>query len=129
MSPQEGRRPIFQPVLTGVLALVLCCLLAYRFTSRSPEDEERARVRIVLQSIHRIQQVHFKAYGTYLPMDRRNNIEILKLADTPGRFRYRVDASDSTFVGIATADLDGDGEIEVWQIDRNHPDPVLKNQD
>ena len=129
MSPHERHRPAFQAILTGALALVLCSLLAYRFTSHSAEDEERARAHIVLQTIYRIQQAHVKAYGTYLPIDRENNMEILKLKDAPGRFRYRVEVSDSAFFGFAFADLDGDGEIEVWQIDREHPDPVLKNQD
>ena len=125
----ENRQMISQAISLGVLALVLCTLLIYRFTTRSSQEEERARAHSILRSLYEIERAYFEAYGTYLPVDRDQNGDILKLNDTPGRFRYRVEADRSTFVAVAEADLDGDGEAEVWQVDPANPDPVLKRQD
>ena len=125
----ENRQIVSQAIFLGVLALVLCTLLIYRFTTRSPLEEERARAHSILRSLYEIERAYFEAYGTYLSVDRDRNGDILKLNDTPGRFRYRVEADRSTFVAVAEADLDGDGEVEVWQVDPAHPDPVLKRQD
>ncbi len=127
--PQERHISVPQALFAGLLLLILCTLLVYRFTSRSEVDEERARARIMLETLYRIEQAHFGEYGTYLPIDRETNGEILKLNDAPGRFLYRVSVAGSTFVAVAEADLDGDGEVEVWQVDRERPEPFLKKQD
>lgn len=114
--------------LTGLL-LALCTLLVYRFTSRSPADEERLRAQVMLRAIYRLEQAHFGEFGTYLPIDRENSGELLKLSDAPGRFRYRVAVAGSTFVAYAEADLDGDGRAEVWRVDGQNPEPVLAELD
>ena len=116
--------------LAPVLLLALfCALMIYRLTARSPEDSERARARMHLELIYRLERVHLKENGTYLPIDRENNGEILKLDEVPGRFRYRVTVEGSTFVAEARADLDGDGRQEVWYVDQETPEPVLIQQD
>lgn len=116
--------------LAPVLLLALFCgLMIYRLTARSPEDSERARARMHLELIYRLERVHLKEYGTYLPIDREKNGEILKLDKVPGRFRYRVTVEGSTFVAEARADLDGDGLPEVWYVDQETPEPVLIQQD
>ncbi len=116
--------------LAPVLLLALfCALMIYRLTARSPEDSERARARMHLELIYRLERVHLKENGTYLPIDRENNGEILKLDEVPGRFRYRVTVEGSTFVAEARADLDGDGLQEVWYVDQETPEPVLIQQD
>ncbi len=127
--PHKRRISVPQAVVAGLLLLILFTLLVYRFTSRSVADEERARARITLRTIYRLQQAYFGEYGTYLPIDREKNREILKLNDVPGQFRYQVVVADSAFVAVAQADLDGDGEVEVWQIDQRHLEPFLKRQD
>ncbi|MDP6778703.1 MAG: hypothetical protein QGI83_18255 [Candidatus Latescibacteria bacterium] len=128
-TPEE--RPPHGPqiVCIVVLALVLCTLLVYRFTSRSAADADRARARIVLQTIYALEKAHLEETGTYLPVDRGSDSEILKLSDAPGPFRYRVAVLGTTFVAVAEADLDGDGELEVWQVDQAHPEPTLKEED
>jgi hypothetical protein len=113
----------------ALLIVIPAILLISRFTSRTDVDEERMRARIFLQSIYRIEQSHFQDHGTYLPISREKNGPILKLKDAPGRFRYRVEATDSTFVAIAEANLDADDELEVWQVDARNPEPILINRD
>lgn len=116
--------------LAPVLLLALfCALMIYRLTARSPEDSERARARMHLELIYALEGTHLKEYGTYLPIDRKKNGEILKLDEVPGRFRYRVTVEGSTFVAEARADLDGDGLQEVWYVDQDTPEPVLIQQD
>lgn len=116
--------------LAPVLLLALfCALMIYRITARSPEDSERARARMHLELIYGLERAHLKEYGTYLPIDREKNGEILKLDEVPGRFRYRVTVEGSTFVAEARADLDGDGLQEVWYVDQETPEPVLIQQD
>ena len=56
-------------------------------------------------------------YGTYLPIDEKNNGRILQLNNAPGRFRYRVTVSKDGFVAYAEADFDRDGKAEVWVVD------------
>ena len=116
--------------LAPVLLLALfCALMIYRLTARSPEDSERARARMHLELIYGLERTHLKEYGTYLPIDREKNGEILKLDEVPGRFRYRVTVEGSTFVAEARADLNGDGRQEVWYVDQDTPEPVLIQQD
>lgn len=116
--------------LTPVLILVLFCgLMIYRLTARFPDESERARARMHLELIYVLERTHLKEYGTYLPIDREKNGEILKLDEVPGRFRYRVTVEGSTFVAEARADLDGDGLQEVWYVDQETPEPVLIQQD
>lgn len=112
-----------------LLLALFCALVIYRLTARSPEDSERARARMHLELIYGLERAHLKEYGTYLPIDREKNGEILKLDEVPGRFRYRVTVEGSTFVAEARADLDGDGLQEVWYVDQETPEPVLIQQD
>lgn len=128
-TPDERRPPVPQILCIAILALVLCTLLVYRFTSRSIADADRARARVILQTIYELEKAHFEESGTYLPIDRGSDSEILKLSDAPGPFRYRVSVSGSTFVAVAEGDLDGDGELEVWQVDQANPEPRLKEED
>ena len=130
MATSDERRPPGQQILCIViLALVLCTLLVYRFTSRSVADADRARARVVLQTIYELERAHLEESGTYLPIDRGSDSEILKLTDAPGPFRYRVSVSGTTFVAVAEGDLDGDGVSEVWQVDQDHPEPTLREED
>ena len=36
---------------------------------------------------------------------------------------------ENGFVALAEADLDGDGEVEIWQVDPTHPVPILRKGD
>ena len=129
--PDESERELsIRKHLTPVILLILFCgLMIYRLTARSPDDSERARARMHLELIYGLERAHLKEYGTYLPIDREKNGEILKLNDVPGRFRYRVAVEGSTFVAEARADLDGNGRQEVWYVDQETPEPVLIQQD
>ena len=115
-------------IVIGLLVL-MCVLLIYQFTYRSPEDAERERARIMLQRIAALEHAYRAEYGTYLPIDEKNNGGILQLNNVPGRFRYRVTVSEDGFVAYAEADLDRDGKTEVWVVDAAGSEPVLKHED
>jgi len=125
----EDRQRIFQTVFLVSVAVVLAFLMVYRFTTRTPLEAERVRAHIMLQRLYEIEQAYFKEFGTYLSIDRENHGELLQLNNAPGRFRYRVEAGPASFVAVAEADLDGNGTVEVWQVDHRSPEPVLKQQD
>lgn len=115
-------------IVIGLLVL-MCVLLIFQFTYRSPEDAERERARIMLQRIAALEHAYRAEYGTYLPIDEKNNGGILQLNNVPGRFRYRVIVSEDGFVAYAEADLDRDGKAEVWVVDATGSEPVLKHED
>ena len=115
-------------VVIGLLVL-MCVLLIYQFTYRTPEDAERERARIILQRIAALQHAYRAEYGTYLPIDEKNNGGILQLNNVPGRFRYRVTVSEDDFVAYAEADFDRDGKAEVWVVDARESEPALKHED
>lgn len=115
-------------VIIGLLIL-MCVVLFYQFTYRTPEDAERERARIMLQRIAVLQHAYRSEYGTYLPIDEENNGGILQLNNAPGRFRYRVTVSEDGFMAYAEADFDRDGKAEVWVVDATGSDPVLKHED
>ena len=115
-------------IVIGLLVL-MCVLLIFQFTYRTPEDSERERARIMLQRIAALEHAYRAEYGTYLPIDEKNNGGILQLNNVPGRFRYRVTVSEDGFVAYAEADLDRDGKTEVWVVDAAGSEPVLKRED
>ena len=111
------------------LVVLMCVVLIYQFTYRTPEDAERERARIMLQRIAALQHAYRAEYGTYLPIDEKINGRILQLNNAPGRFRYRVTVSEDGFVAYAEADFDRDGKAEVWVVDARESEPVLQNRD
>ncbi len=111
------------------LVVLMCVLLIYQFTYRTPEDAERERARIMLQRIAALQHAYRAEYGTYLPIDEKTNGRILQLNNAPGRFRYRVTVSEDDFMAYAEADFDRDGKAEVWVVDARELEPVLKHED
>ena len=115
-------------VVIGLLVL-MCVVLIYQFTYRTPEDAERERARIMLQRIAALEHAYRAEYGTYLSIDRGNNGGILQLNNVPGRFRYRVTVSEDGFKAYAEADFDRDGKAEVWVVDAMGSEPVLQNRD
>ena len=126
---EEKRVALGQFLLPGLLLLTLCTLVVYRFTSRTESDDERARARVILQSIYNLEVSHYKKRGSFIPIKEINNADILKLRTISGRFRYRVDITDSSFLATAKADLDGDGEVEVWRVDQHSAQPFLLRED
>jgi hypothetical protein len=126
---EEKRVVLGQFLLPGLLLLTLCTLVVYRFTSRTESDDERARARVILQSIYNLEVSHHKKHGSFIPINEISNSDILKLRPIPGRFRYRVDITDSSFLATAKADLDGDGKVEVWRVDRHSAQPFLLRED
>lgn len=123
----EYRGQLHQVGIVIGLLVMLCLVLFYQFTYRTPEDAERAR--IMLQRIAALQHAYLAEYGTYLPIDKKNNGDILQLNNAPGRFRYRVIISESGFKAYAEADFDRDGSAEVWMVDATGSEPVLKHED
>ena len=129
MFSWKYRGQLHQVGITMGLLVLLCVLLIYQFTYRTPEDAERERARIMLQRIAALQHAYRAEYGSYLPIDERNNGRILQLNNAPGRFRYRVTVSEDGFKAYAEADFDRDGKAEVWVVDATGSEPVLKHED
>ncbi len=123
------RDQLYRAGIVLALCAVLCAVLIYRFTDRTPEDAERERARIMLQRIAVLEHAYWAENRTYLPIDREKNGRILQLDRAPGRFRYRVTVSEDGFRAYAEADFDRDGKAEVWMIDAMGSEPVLKNED
>jgi hypothetical protein len=115
----------------SLLALVsiLSIIIIYQFTRRSDDEIERERAHVMLCRIHDLEMAHWSANGTYLAIDRATNGAILRLNSGVGKFSYRVDVAGGRFVATAKADLDGDGQAEVWQVDQKGMDPILVQAD
>ncbi|MYC15233.1 MAG: hypothetical protein F4Y39_16035 [Gemmatimonadetes bacterium] len=125
----KSRDQLHQVGIVIGLLVMLCVVLFYQFTYRTPEDAERERARIMLQRIAALQHAYLAEYGTYLPVDEKNNGGVLQLNNAPGRFRYRVIVSEDGFKAYAEADFDRDGNAEVWMVDATGSEPVLKHED
>lgn len=128
-NPFKDRKALSQAAVIGLLTVVLGSMVIYRFTTQTPVEKARARAHIILQNIYQLEQTYFHEKGTYLPISRENNGEILNLNNVSGRFRYRVEADGRRFAAFAEADLNGNGKAEIWLVDPQHPDPILIEQD
>ena len=120
----EGRGLFRQVRFTVLLLIAICSLLVVKFTTRSTDEKERARARVLLSSIYTLQQNHHNTRGTYLSSRRANTSDVLKWAEVPGRFQYEVTTEYGKFQARAIADFNGDGRPEIWQVDPQHPEPV-----
>lgn len=125
----ENRLLLRQVSGLGILFVILCVMVIYQFTHRAPDEIERERAQVMLRRIYDLEMAHWSENGTYLPIDRKINGGILRLNDVSGLFSYRVDVVGKQFVAIAQADLNGDGQAEIWQIDDKHPDPIQVQSD
>lgn len=115
----------------GLIALsaALCVIIIYQFTLRTTAQSERERAQIMLQRIYDLQMAYRAENGTYLPIDRERNGDILRLNDGVGLFAYRVIVNGDQFVARAEADLNGDGQMEVWQMTPHSDEPVQTQAD
>jgi len=125
----EDRTLVRHTKVAVVMIASICCMLVYRFTTRTEAERERVRARTTLETIHHLQLSYFDEHGTYLASDRGNTSDVLRWDDTPGVFKYSVSDNGDTYVAFAEADLNGDGFSEVWRIDSAHPEPVLVQSD
>jgi hypothetical protein len=125
----ESRLLLRQAGGLAALFLILCMIVIYQFTHRSSLEGERERAQVMLRRIYDLEMAHRSENGTYLSINRETNGDILRLNDGVGQFTYRVDVTGDRFVATAKADLDGDGQVEVWQIDQRNTDPVKVNED
>ncbi len=111
------------------LTALICFVLIYGFTTKTEADRERVRARTTLETIYKLQQSYYQEFGTYLSSNRGNISDVLRWDDVPGIFEYVVIDQGDTYVALAEADLDGDGNIEIWRVDPKHPEPVLVQSD
>jgi len=112
-----------------VLFAILCVMVVYQFTHQSAHDIERERAQVMLRRIYDLEMAYWSENGTYLSIDRKTNGGILRLNDASGPFSYRVDVTKNKFVATAQADLDGDGQAEIWQVDDKNMDPIQVQHD
>ena len=108
---------------------MICLMLVLQFTTKTQTERERARARATLETIYRLQASNYQEFGTYLSSDRGNTSDVLQWDDMPGRYEYVVIDHGDTYVALAEAHLDGDGQLESWRIDPKHPEPVLVQED
>ena len=125
----ENRLLMRQGVGLVVLFMILCVIVIYQFTHRSPDEQERERAQVMLLRIYDLEMAYWSDNGTYLSIDRKINGDILRLNEGLGKFSYRVDVAGDRFVAIAEADLNGNGQYEVWQIDQRNPVPIRVQED
>ncbi len=125
----ENRLLMRQGIGLAMLFLILCVIVIYQFTHGTPEAKERERAQIMLHRIYDLEMAYWSDNGTYLSIDRKINGDILRLNDGLGKFSYRVDVTGDRFVAIAEADLNGNGQYEVWQVDQRNPIPTLMQED
>lgn len=112
--------------ISGLVTLfvILCVMVIYSFTHRTTDQIERERAQVILRRIYDLEMAYQSENGTYLPIDRKINGDILRLNQASGQFVYRVDVSGNQFVATAKADLNGDGQAEVWQVDPHNDQPI-----
>jgi hypothetical protein len=120
----EHTLPLRQICFIGTLVALVTILLGFKFTARTHADKERERARILLQSVYRLERAYHWDHGTYLPIDRERNSDLLKLDDLPGGLRFRVETEPSNFIAYVEADPTGNGITEVWRIDARSSRPV-----
>lgn len=125
----ENRLLMRQSMGLVVLFMILCVIIIYQFTFRSPNAKERERAQVVLRRIYDLEMSYRSDNGTYLSIDRKINGDILRLNDGVGKFIYRVDVVGDRFVATAEADLNGNGQPEVWQVDQRNAVPVRVQED
>ena len=129
MNLLENRALVRRITSASSMLLLICTMLVFQFTSKSPTERERARARTMLESVHNLQMAHFEETGTYLSSRRGNTSDVMRWDDMPGVFRYVVGDEGLRYVAVAEADLNGDGQVEVWQINSDNPEPVLAQSD
>jgi len=112
--------------ISGLVTLfvILCVMVIYLFTHRTADQIERERAQVMLQRIYDLEMAYQSENGTYLPIDREINGDILRLNQASGQFVYQVQVSGNQFVATAKADLNGDGQDEIWQIDPSRDQPI-----
>ena len=125
----ENRLLMRQGMGLAVLFMILCVIVIYQFTHRLPNEQERERAQVMLLRIYDLEMAYWSDNGTYLSIDRKINGDILRLNDGLGKFSYRVDVTGNRFVAIAEADLNGNGQPEVWQVDQRNPVPIRVQED
>ncbi len=66
MNLLENRALVRRIASASSMLLLICTMLVFQFTSKSPTERERARARTMLESVHNLQMAHFEETGTYL---------------------------------------------------------------
>ena len=122
---RRARSPLYiDLILTGIAAMVISTLAIQRFTNKDELEKKVMRVRVTLEQIYVLQETYYREKGTYLDIDEGKNTGILGLRDPNGSYTYTCEATDSTFTVIASGDIDGDGQQDVWSIDQSNPSPL-----
>ena len=129
MNQMENPRLVRQMTVCLSLFALICLTLIFRFTTKSEFELERVRALVILETIHNLQGSYFQEYGTYLASGGGKTSDVLQWDDVPGQFQYFVIDHGNTYVALAEADLDGDGILEIWGADPEHPEPVLVQED
>lgn len=105
-------------VIVGILVLI-----AYPNLMPLISGAKSTEAKLQLEHVHNLEKSYYYMYSKYSPTLEEIGFEHEKLtSEEGGRANYKIEivsATNSTFKAIATAivDFDGDGNINVWEID------------
>lgn len=107
-------------VIVGILVLI-----AYPNLMPLISSAKSTEAKLQLEHVHNLEKSHFYMYSKYSPDLNEIGFEQERLtSEDGGRANYKIEivtATNTTFKATATAivDFDGDGNINVWEIDQD----------
>lgn len=106
-------------VIVGILVLI-----AYPNLMPLISNAKSTEAKLQLEHLHNLEKSYFYMYSKYSSSLNEIGFEQEKLSSENGRANYTIEiinASSNTFKATATsiADFDGDGILNVWEIDQD----------
>lgn len=132
-SLANQRSSLFNPTLKAftlaellIVLVIIGILVLLALPSLMPliSKTKATEAQLQLEHAYTMQKTHFYTYSRYSDDLENIGFEQVKLVTEDGAANYRievVEASPTTFKIRATAvvDFDGDGQINVWEIDQD----------
>ncbi len=106
-------------VIVGILVLI-----AYPNLMPLISNAKSTEAKLQLEHLHNMEKSHFYMYSKYSTDLSEIGFEQEKLTTESGKANYKIEiitATNTTFKAKATAvaDFDGDGVMNVWEIDQD----------
>lgn len=106
-------------VIVGILVLI-----AYPNLMPLISNAKSTEAKLQLEHLHNMEKSHFYMYSKYSADLSEIGFEQEKLTTESGKANYKIEiitATNTTFKAKATAvaDFDGDGVMNVWEIDQD----------
>ena len=106
-------------VIIGILVLI-----AYPNLMPLISNAKSTEAKLQLEHVHNLEKSYFYMHSKYSTNTEDIGFEQEKLSTEDGKANYRIEiteATGNTFRAVATAvaDFDGDGKMNVWEIDQD----------